>query len=149
MYTSIGSDTDTGGVYVLIIRVNSEVRAHVGRLGYLVFESGIYAYVGSAKRGFNGRISRHLRSGKKLFWHIDYLLSSEAVLIEEIWVSEKAEECELAGDLVSSGIFRFYRAKFGSSDCRCPSHLLRVIGDMDDARLAFSDEGLSPWKVID
>ena len=137
-----------GGVYVLIIEVTSDVYLKVGRLGDLVFEDGIYAYVGSAKSGFKRMIDRHLSKEKKLFWHIDYLLSSGNVSVREVWISRELGECELAGDLIGSHIFRFYGAKFGSSDCQCPSHLLRLIGDMDKARLAFSDGGLSLWKTI-
>jgi len=143
-----GGCPDVGGVYLLLIEVTSPVRLRVGRLGDLTFGGGIYAYVGSARRGLRPRIERHLRGGKRLFWHIDYLLSSASVSIGEVWVSTEMGECELAGSLAGSGLFRFYGGGFGSSDCRCPSHLLRLTGNIDNVLGWFPRIGLRPWKAI-
>ena len=92
----------------------------MGRLGLLIFPQGFYAYVGSALKGFESRINHHLREKKKSRWHIDYLL--QQALIKEIILLETEEraECILAQTL--SQEFRSVSG-FGSSDCRCSSHL--------------------------
>ncbi len=70
--------------------------------------------------GIEARIERHLRDDKKLFWHIDYILS-EMVVVGVI-CAELLEryECRLAKHLSSS--FENIES-FGSSDCGCRSHL--------------------------
>ena len=70
--------------YLLQIEAGRNFKTRVGKLGSLYFKKGYYLYVGSAKRGLEARIKRHLRKDKKIFWHIDYLkvspLSSEETL---------------------------------------------------------------------
>jgi len=61
--------------YQLVIEVRSPVRCSVGRLGMVDFPSGTYVYTGSARRGFEARLARHVRATKTLRWHIDYLLA--------------------------------------------------------------------------
>ena len=63
------------GSYVLILRLVQERRIETGGLGDILFRKGYYIYVGSAKKNLSQRINRHLRRGKSLFWHIDYLRS--------------------------------------------------------------------------
>lgn len=116
------------GLYCLCLRVRRRVTVEVGTLGDLLFEPGLYIYVGSAMTGVEQRVQRHLRVSRRevrrLHWHIDYLLSEEAVEVEAIYVREGEEsEC-----LVASTLSRFGTPieGFGSSDCRCFSHLIRV-----------------------
>ncbi len=114
------------GSYVLVIEVRRPISIKVGSLGRISFDKGYYCYVGSAMgrgRSLESRISRHLTRKKKLRWHIDYLLrrkESEIVLIL-CFRSQRRIECELAKKLskCASG----YVSKFGSSDCKCKSHL--------------------------
>lgn len=112
------------GIYVLVIEVTRPVDTEVGKLGRIRFAPGTYAYVGSAMRGIEARLSRHLRGGKRLRWHIDYLLSCPGVRVADIFVLEttKRAECRVAGALAAGceGV-----PGFGSSDCRCRSHLFR------------------------
>jgi adenylylsulfate kinase len=98
---------------------------NVGALGNLNFEKGIYAYVGSAKKGLSKRIQRHLRKYKRKFWHIDYLLENESVKIFEIFYkeAEKPFECKLAEKINEIGV---PINGFGSSDCKCGSHLFKI-----------------------
>ena len=109
--------------YTLFIRVDRPEKIQVGRLGLFEFASGEYVYSGSAKRGICARVNRHLRSGKKMRWHIDYLLAASAVQITKVRISTLAE-CQLVteagGTVVVTG--------FGSSDCTqgCGSHLRRI-----------------------
>lgn len=107
------------GSYVLILRVKEDVNCTIGRLGRILFKKGFYAYVGSAMNGLKQRVSRHLSNSKRFHWHIDYLLKCSSV--EEVFYreSEKKEECTVA-DAFNGFIFI---EGFGSSDCRCRSHL--------------------------
>ncbi len=110
------------GTYCLIIENKKECDLAVGKKGNFHFEKGFYVYVGSALNSLPGRIKRHLSSSKKLFWHVDYLLAAPHTrVIEVVFVSNPHKvECAIAGDisLKSKEI-----PGFGSSDCRCNSHL--------------------------
>jgi len=88
------------GSYVLLIELPESRVIQVGRLGLRTFPRGFYAYVGSALNRLGPRIARHLRVQKKCHWHIDYLLREASI--------RQVVICETG---------------FGSSDCRCSSHL--------------------------
>jgi Uri superfamily endonuclease len=113
------------GVYVLIIKVAKPISVNVGALGKINFERGLYAYVGSAQKGLDKRVSRHLRRVKRKFWHIDYLLENEAVKVLKIFQKKagKTLECEIAEKISLKGIAV---ESFGSSDCKCKSHLFKL-----------------------
>ena len=110
----------TPGIYCLMVALPRPCRISVGALGMIEFSRGFYAYVGSAMGGLRGRINRHLRREKRVRWHVDYLL--EKGRVEEVIyaLTDERLECHLAQRL--EGIFRSI-PRFGSSDCRCPSHL--------------------------
>lgn len=117
------------GVYLLILMLNTKQRILVGKLEKKEFEPGIYLYIGSARNGLLGRIARHLRKEKKIFWHIDYFL--QKVKIKEIWVRNGYfDECQVLSEAKNSlKSSCFPLKKFGSSDCRCPSHLIYLPGN--------------------
>ncbi len=77
----------------------------IGALGTFEIPEGMLAYVGSAygPGGLIARISRHLRKGKRLRWHIDYLTESGIVKIEEVLAIPSAEERELVRVLMEFG----------------------------------------------
>ena len=111
------------GTYILLIGLSKTRRIKPGKLPETDYQRGIYLYVGRARKGLRARIGRHLRSQKKIFWHVDYLLQNAKV--EDIWVREDYfGEC-----LTASRIKEFLTDKatpikgFGSSDCSCPGHL--------------------------
>ena len=108
------------GTYILLIKLPNRCKIRIGHLGVLDFNEGYYAYIGSALNSLEGRIKRHLRNEKKLFWHIDYLL--KIANINDIYYKcgRKKEECELAGKLGEK--FNCING-FGASDCKCTSHL--------------------------
>ena len=112
-------------VYVLVISVNNDIKADVGRLGTMAFRKGTYAYVGSAQNGLGKRIARHLGKRKKRFWHIDYLLCDHSVKVAVVFWKEakKAEECATAKRMGEVGV---PVAGFGCSDCFCRSHLFML-----------------------
>jgi sugar fermentation stimulation protein A len=115
------------GSYVLLISLPEEHMITVGSLGPIRFSQGHYAYVGSALGGFRARLNRHLRTGKKPHWHIDYLLEKavlDAIITEE---ARERTECKIARALAQ----KFGSVPgFGSSDCRCRSHLFSATEDM-------------------
>ncbi|KPK97893.1 MAG: hypothetical protein AMJ95_06785 [Omnitrophica WOR_2 bacterium SM23_72] len=113
--------------YILLIKVFRGFNVLVGRLKDLHFKKGFYFYIGSAQRGLGARIQRHLTKTKNIFWHIDYLLSSEYAQINEIWINSKARECLTVKTLTKAG-YNFIE-KFGCSDCNCKSHLFFIRKD--------------------
>lgn len=76
--------------------------------------------MGSAMGGLRRRIKRHLSSVKRVRWHIDYLL--EKGRVKGVLYAPTGEHLEC---LLAQGMERLFRSfpGFGSSDCRCPSHL--------------------------
>ncbi len=115
------------GVYVLWLEVFGEVA--VGRLGRRRL-AGTYAYVGSAQGpgGFR-RLQRHqdVAEGRNPTrrWHIDFLLAAgtlRGAFIME--TQDPSMECRLARALAQQLPPAIPR--FGSSDCRCPTHLFAV-----------------------
>lgn len=118
------------GIYLLVIEVKKDIKVSVGSLGILTFNKGYYVYVGSAQNSLEKRIARHLltkkgSNAKKLFWHIDYLLEDDNVEIVKVFykTGKKSEECEIARELSKT---EFFISKFGSSDCKCVSHLFKI-----------------------
>jgi Uri superfamily endonuclease len=106
--------------YQLTIEVGAPIRCEVGGLGAIDFPAGAYVYTGSARRGFEARLARHVRTIKTLRWHIDYLLAAPGVRIVGIARSRR-DECRL--NQASKG--RVLVARFGASDCNagCGAHL--------------------------
>jgi Uri superfamily endonuclease len=113
------------GIYILIISVDKNVRINIGALGPVDFEEGMYAYVGSAQNSLESRVERHFRKNKRRFWHIDYLLGNGAVSVLKVFYrnSERNHECRIARETGEGGVAI---NGFGSSDCRCKSHLFRL-----------------------
>ena len=113
------------GIYVLVIQVSEDISLDVGALGEMAFAKGLYAYVGSAQVNMEQRVKRHLRSEKKKFWHVDYLLTNSASKIIKVFCKEaaKPEECKTAENLSRKGE---PVAGFGCSDCNCKSHLFHI-----------------------
>lgn len=104
--------------YLLLIKLPKSSSITVGNLKTIRFKNGFYLYVGRAKRNLLQRIARHLSKDKKKFWHVDYLLKFSKII--DIWISKNTKECQTA--LYLSRRFS-YIFKFGSSDCKCISHL--------------------------
>ncbi len=106
--------------YQLMIEVRRPLRCAIGRLGVFDFPAGRYVYTGSARRGLEARIARHLRAAKTLRWHVDYLTTAPGVRVTAV-VRSARDECRLhqatPGIVVVPG--------FGASDCTagCGAHL--------------------------
>ena len=110
------------GVYLLVLTPRSDSTAVIGKSGIKITlrPNTVLVYVGSAMGpgGLPARIKRHLvKSGKKLYWHIDYLTSRPDIDIQYILYScttiksaekDLAEKCSLILEEGPSG--------FGSGD---------------------------------
>ena len=127
------------GTYVLVIELPEDDRIRVGALGVVAFPRGHYAYVGSAQRGIEQRVSRQKSKRKKKRWHIDYLLcKGEVVSTVLIPLGGKDMECRVAQALMDTRGVRVVARGFGSSDCRCGSHLF-YFGPTDEAQRPLED----------
>jgi Uri superfamily endonuclease len=104
---------------------SSNSKAEIGKLGRLRFQSGFYVYVGSAfgPGGLNARIAHHVKISERPHWHIDYL--RPALDLNEIWFTydSRHREHQWAGVLANFRQTTFPISGFGTSDCRCNSHL--------------------------
>ena len=113
------------GTYVLVLRSSRRLGIVVGRLGTLAAQPGFYVYVGSAfgPGGLAKRVGRHARAEKRCRWHIDYLTA--VATLDEVWytVDDAHRECQWASGLKQICEATVPLDGFGSSDCRCPSHL--------------------------
>lgn len=143
---SEASHTDTIGAgkgsYVLLTHLPEEQTIAAGSLSPSLFARGYYAYVGSALGGFRSRLGRHLRTGKKPRWHIDYLLQHASLDAIVICETEHRTECVIAQTLA----WQFKSVpSFGASDCRCRSHLFFATDDiMSSVIYTFKSIGLKP-----
>jgi len=125
-------DPDTGGAYLLHLYVKRKVTLLAGALGSITLPSGVYVYVGSARKSIESRVARHRRLAEtkkgKLHWHVDYLLTHPS--IELIAFEEFAgyRECDIARIVAAMGSASAPIRRFGASDCRscCIAHLFRV-----------------------
>ena len=116
--------TNIKGTYALLMSLEEESPIVVGRLKEHIFPPGYYLYVGSALGGLFQRVQRHVRGGKRLHWHIDYL--RRKAVVAEVWylVSEKRYECSWYKAALKIPHARVIVSGFGSSGCSCESHLL-------------------------
>ncbi len=116
------------GVYALCVPLDAPLVIRAGRLGQIPLDAGCYIYVGSAHGpgGLAARVGRHLRQEKRPHWHIDALTAAAPIV--EVWWVEAAErlECAWARTLLTLPGVSAPARGFGSSDCACLAHLLRV-----------------------
>jgi Uri superfamily endonuclease len=130
------------GSYVLLIELSEKNYIQIGKLGNIEFPASWYVYVGSAMNTIEKRVNRHFFVQKKFHWHIDYFLK-EAVLKEAYYKeSSKREECDIAQLFAHS--FQSIPS-FGSSDCRCKSHLFH--GEKVDLKLTINEAGLQIFNT--
>jgi Uri superfamily endonuclease len=121
-------DLPQSGLYQLWIYVRCPIWRHIGSLGRVRLAPGWYVYTGSAKRNLPARIARHRRRKKKLHWHIDYLLTCPHATIREVHTRrwQNGGECTWHAQTMRREKATNAIPRFGSSDCRCPGHLLFI-----------------------
>lgn len=113
------------GTYALFLALEESREIRIGRLGEFVFPAGVLAYIGSARGpgGLKSRLARHLRTSKPQVWHVDFLRPfTHPVALW--WTGGAAQrECVWAETMARMPDASIPAAGFGSSDCRCPTHL--------------------------
>lgn len=113
------------GIYILILRLDTDLDLVIGKLGIINFKRGYYYYIGSAlgTGGFK-RVTRHFNvaSGKNSTrkWHIDYFLPNSSVICALLLPTDEALECRAAKELLE---YSEIIPGFGCSDCTCKTHL--------------------------
>ncbi|AEF86061.1 putative transcriptional regulator [Treponema primitia ZAS-2] len=115
------ADSNSGN-YLILLELPREQAIEIGALGTIAFKSGWYVYTGSARKNLSQRVNRHLRHHyKQKHWHLDYLTPQAGKIKALPIMSYRNLECGLARDLEKIGGLGI--PGFGSSDCRCDSHL--------------------------
>ena len=132
---------DSPGAYQLHLRLPRCVRIKVGKLGTFQFPRGSYVYTGSALGGLRPRLARHQRRSKRLHWHIDYLLRHAKIADIVCYPTTRKVECDLNREILDFPDAQVVVKRFGSSDCRCPSHLV-YLGE-DPAAVRTGKAGLT------
>jgi Uri superfamily endonuclease len=110
------------GAYVLIIELAEPIEVALPGKPKTILQGVRYLYCGSAKGsgGIRARLSRHMRPGKVIHWHVDLLTAPGQV--KGAWIFPGRDECDLIRTL--SHLSAPIRG-FGSTDCqKCWSHLL-------------------------
>ena len=121
------------GTYLLALAAAGPVTVTVGRLGRLTSAATRFLYVGSAHGpgGLRARVARHLRGGGRRHWHIDYLRPH--VTPYAVWyvVDPVRHEHAWAAALAALPGLAIPLPGFGSSDCRCSTHLFSGSAPLD------------------
>lgn len=120
------------GTYALLLSCPRARTLRIGRLGDHRVPRGWYIYVGSAfgPGGLQSRCRRHLRPLNRRHWHIDYL--RPAAFLTGLWfttdpVPREHQWSEMIVDLPGASV---PVPGFGSSDCRCRSHLFHFASNL-------------------
>jgi len=144
------------GSYAIIFHLTSHKNLRIGKLGEFLFPRGYYVYVGSAfgSGGLKSRIYHHLKLSTKPHWHVDYFRKKAAPV--EVWVSEYKERQEHRWALVLNRLkgAAIPSPGFGSSDCKCLTHLYhfeKIISFrtfINQYRQLYADSSMDPIKRI-
>jgi len=121
-YGNVDDVPSLPGAYVIAIELPENMMVTLSGRAAIDLSAGRYLYCGSAKGpgGLKARLSRHLRHGKSVRWHIDQL--TERGNVVGSWIFPGGNECELVRGLSQLPV---PIPGFGSSDCAtCQSHLL-------------------------
>jgi Uri superfamily endonuclease len=113
------------GAYILLMRLPRSRTLEVGSLGNVLFPKGNYVYIGSGMGVLESRVARHLRSCKKVKWHIDRFLPLATIMGAVLFLSVRRNECALARRVLAFPGAAAVKG-FGSSDCCCPAHLVHL-----------------------
>jgi len=112
------------GSYILFMKCDKEQTVKVGSLGHITLIQGYYLYCGSAfgGGGIASRVLRHLKPFKKHRWHVDYVRRFMSIT-DIYYKTDENMEHEWSSILLKKG-GEIHLRKFGSSDCKCPAHLI-------------------------
>jgi len=116
------------GTYALVLESRSDTQVQIGRRGTLLTHPGFYVYVGSAcgSGGLRARLGHHLRPALRPHWHIDYLQREARPIAVWYRCGRIRREYTWAKALRNMPGSSVPLQGFGSSDCRCESHLFLI-----------------------
>ncbi|MCP5054650.1 MAG: DUF123 domain-containing protein, partial [bacterium] len=109
------------GSYLMVFYNATPFTETIGALGERTFKKGYYVYVGSAMRGLEKRIKRHMQKKKPLRWHLDYI-SPSRMKTEKVYRINRTERLE---EKLAEGMLQIspgYVEGFGASDSGVVSH---------------------------
>ena len=110
-------------LYAIFLLLQEDKTIQIGALGSFHFPKGKYVYIGSAKKNIESRVNRHDKMDKPKRWHLDYFRPYCEITAIYTYHFPKGE-CALAASFLENGT-RF-PPQFGSSDCRCGGHLIKI-----------------------
>lgn len=113
------------GTYVVVLKSSQAKSVQIGRLAQLAVRRGYYLYVGSAlgPGGVRARLRHHAKVSWRPHWHLDYLRAETTLYAAYASYSAERKECEWASILATGEGVTEPMSGFGSSDCRCNTHL--------------------------
>jgi len=133
------------GTYIVVLKSQQAKTIQVGKLAQLDIKQGYYVYIGSAmgSGGVPARLKHHSKVSKRPHWHLDYLRAATEFYQAHALYSSERKECEWAAMMAKSVAVSQPMKGFGSSDCRCSTHLFyfssrlkaaQAIGKISDAQ---------------
>lgn len=136
------------GTYVVVLKSAQARTVQIGRLAQLAVRRGYYVYVGSAlgPGGVRARLRHHAKVSRRQHWHLDYLRAETAFYAAYAGYSPERKECEWASILATGEGVTEPMSGFGSSDCRCNSHLFYFSSAL---KLRRAIRAIPAAKVID
>ena len=89
------------------------------------------------------------RMKKKIFWHIDYLITNSSVTLQHTYLNlnEQSTECQNLAAFSKDAEIAIL-SNFGSSDCKekCGGHLLTFVSPIKDLQPVQSYLEANGWK---
>ena len=130
------------GIYLYRFRLETGRQIQIGRLGSFHFPAGWYIYAGSALNGLEARLRRHYfgPASSRPHWHVDYLFQFAVTKSFAVVLNDPQGECRLNSAVAALAGAGAPAAGFGSSDCRCTSHLHHLLRELWP-----EFKGLLPW----
>ena len=113
------------GTYIVVLRSDRPKTVQIGKLARLDIKKGYYVYIGSAlgPGGVLARLKHHSKVSARPHWHLDYLRAEIEFYEAYALHSPDRKECEWASIMENmEGVCEPLKG-FGSSDCRCNTHL--------------------------
>jgi len=115
------------GTYIIVLKYDYLNKViPIGKNKELLLAQGFYYYVGSAfgPGGVKARVNHHIRTTEKPHWHLDFLRKHTQIIA--IWYThdKKKREHQWAKVFNENPLTSIPLEGFGSSDCKCESHLV-------------------------
>ena len=133
------------GTYIVVLKSGQAKTIQIGKLAQLNIQKGYYVYIGSAMGpgGVTARLKHHCKVSTRPHWHLDYLRAETAFYNAYALHSPERKECGWAAVMAKTEAVSEPMKGFGSSDCKCNTHLfyfssklkaVRAIGKISGAR---------------